>query len=229
MREVELPFIKSCKENKLDKVQSYLNLAEDLTINLNAVDKGGDGETAAGWAAMKGHTEVIRLLAATGKVDWNIRDPDGWTPLRKALYWGHFEVAEIIVKQDNIDRSLKTMGGNTVAYLAVCGGSSRCVELLAELEDFNSWNIPDNKGSTILMEAITRGKKDILKILLNCPRVDPNLLNKDGNSPVMMAMKEEKTDLVRLLIGCLRVDLRIRDRNGASLQRIARWEETEVI
>ena len=78
------------------------------------------------------------------------------------------------------------------------------------------------------MEAIRRGTKGILKILLNCPRVDPNLLDQDGNSPAMYAIKEEKRDMARLLIGCPRVDLSTRDRNGASLQRIARWEETEV-
>ena len=47
---------------------------------------------------------------------------------------------------------------------------------------------------------------DILKILLNCPRVDPNLLDKDGNSPVMKAVKEDTT-MARLLIKCPGVDL----------------------
>ena len=62
-RKAELLFIKYCRENKLDKVQSYLHLAEDLGLDINAVDDYG--VTAAHVAATQGHTEVIRMLAAT--------------------------------------------------------------------------------------------------------------------------------------------------------------------
>jgi len=196
------------------------NLAEDLKINLNAVDDLG--RTGAGFAALEGHTEVIRLLAATGKVDWNFGNNLGYTPLHLALFGGHFDVAAIIVQQDNVDLSLETRGRYTVANVAVYGGKTRCVKLLAELETCDSWNIPDFLGSTPLLLAISRDYKDILKTLLNCPRVDPNQLDKDGNSPVMKAVKEEKTDLAMLLVRCPRVDLGTKDRNGASLQRIAR-------
>ena len=65
----ELLFIKSCKENKPEEVLAYLILAKSLKIDINSVDD--DGWTAAHIAAMEGHTEVIRILAATGKVDWN--------------------------------------------------------------------------------------------------------------------------------------------------------------
>ena len=69
---------------------------------------------------------------------------------------------------------------------------------------------------------------DILKVLLDCPRVVPNLKDVNRNSPLMWAIKEKKTDMVMLMIKCPRVDLRTRDRNGASLQRIARWEEVKI-
>ena len=223
-RKAELLFIKYCRENKLDKVQSYLHLAEDLGLDINAVDDYG--VTAAHWAVTWRHAEVIRLLAATGEVNWNIGDLAGNTPLHLALFGGDFEVAGIIMKQDNVDFSLRASLGWTVAMAAVYGESTRCVELLAQQENCNSWNIPSDDGNTPLMEAIKWKNKDILKILLNCPRVDLNLLDKDGNSAVMKAIKEEKLVLARLLIRCSRVDLGTRDRNGASLQRIARWEET---
>ena len=62
--------MKYCAGNQLEKVQSCLNLAEDLEVDINAVDDFG--HTAAQLTSRDGHTEVIRLLAATGKVDWNI-------------------------------------------------------------------------------------------------------------------------------------------------------------
>ena len=36
MREAELLFIKSCRDNKPEKVQAYLTLADDLKIDVNA-------------------------------------------------------------------------------------------------------------------------------------------------------------------------------------------------
>ena len=105
MREAELLFLKSCEENNLEKVQAYLTLAQDLDVEINALDDGG--RTVAHMAAWKGHIEIIRVLAATGRVDWNKTGPKGTTPLHVALYRGQVEVARIIVKQDNIDFSLK--------------------------------------------------------------------------------------------------------------------------
>ena len=225
-RKAELSFIKYCNDNNLEKVQAYLTLAEDLEVDINAVDDYGD--SAAHWAASNGHTEVTRILAATGLVDWNKRNNYGWTPLHLALYWGYFEVAGIIMEQSNIDFSLKTTSGWTVAMAAVKMGSTRSVELLAEREDCDCWNIPDNDGDSPFMLAIVRKKKDSLRVLLNCPRVDPNLEDRSGDCPVMKAIKNEETAMARMLIQCPRVDLVARERNGASLEKIARWEKIEL-
>ena len=149
----------------------------------------------------------------------------GWTPLHVALFNGHSDVAGIILRQDNVNLSLQTRVGTTAAMAAVIGGSLRCVEILAEQENYDSWN--DNKY-TPLISAIKKEKKEIIQVLLKCPRVNPNLKDEDGDSPLMKAIKEKKTAMARLLIQCPRVDLRTRDRNGASLQRIARWEETKI-
>merc|ERR1712150_433429 len=112
--------------------------------------------------------------------------------------------------------------GRTVARVAVLGGSVRCVELLAEKENYDGWNIPHIDGETPLMLAVRQNRKNILKVLLNCPRVDPNMEDQFGNSPVMMAIKEKKSVMAKMFIQCPRVNLGKRDRNGASLQRIAR-------
>ena len=45
-----------------------------------------------------GQTKCVRLLAGTGKVDWNIRNKWGETPLFWALCNRHSDVVEIIVK-----------------------------------------------------------------------------------------------------------------------------------
>ena len=99
------------------------------------------------------------------------------------------------------------------------------MELLAEQETYNGWNIPDDDGETPLMLAIRRDRTDILKVLLDCPRVDPNLKDKEGTSPFMKAIKEEKTAMAMMMIQCPRLDLKMKDLQ--ELQMIARWVETE--
>ena len=213
-----LEFIKFAVENNVKKVQACL----DLEVDVNATDDGG--ETAATRAATRGHTEVIRLLATTGRVDWNKREnsASGWTPLHSALFCGHHEVAAIILQQDNINLSLRTLSGSTVAFTAVLGESVPCVEFLANQENVNCWNVPGHGGDTPIMYTIRRDRPNILKILLKCPRVDPNMKDGNGDSPVMKAIKEKKVGQARLLIKCPRVDLSTKDENGSSLQRIAR-------
>ena len=211
-----LELVKFAIENNLKKVQACL----DLDVDVNAA--GNDGVTAAQMAAARGHHEVIRLLAATGRVDWNKADVTGWTPLYEALFGGHHEVAAIILQQDNLNLGLSTYWGRTVAMAAVRGKSVACVELLAKLENVNCWNIPDQDGDIPIMDAIKMDTPDILKILLKCPRVDLNIKDRNGDSPLMKAIKEQKVGLARLLINCPRVDLSTMDGYGSSLQEIAR-------
>ena len=93
---------------------------------------------------------------------------------------------------------------------------------LAEQELCNHWNIPDKWGNTPVIYVIRRADAETLKILLKCPRVDPNIKDKSGDSPVMLAIKMEKIALARILIKCPKVDLRTKDGNGSSLLKIAR-------
>ena len=213
-------FIKFADVNNLKKVQACIDLGVD--INATDADLTPFSQTAAHVAASMGHTGVIRLLAATGRMDWNKQDPLGMTPLHWALQFGRYEVAAIIMQQDGIDFSLRASTGTTVAQLAVLDQNVPMVEILAKKENCNIWNIPDQSGDTPIMDAILKGNPDILKILLACPRVDPNVEDWHGDSPVMMAIKEEKVALAKILIKCPRVDLRSKDRDGSSLQKIAR-------
>ena len=207
---LEVEFIKFANENNLKKVQACI----DLEVDVNTTDD--DGATAAHRAARGGHHEVIRLLAATGQVDWNTVNNFGWTPLHTALFGGDHEMAAIILQQDNLNLSVITPGGYTLAHLAVLTRGVRCVEILAKQENVNCWNIPNKLGDIPITVAVMFGNPDILKILLKCPRVDPNMKDGNDDSAVMKAIKEEEIGLARMLIKCPRVDL------GGSLQRIAR-------
>ena len=215
--------------NDLDKVGAWLTLADDLKVDINAANDSGF--TAAHMAARGGHTKIIQMLADTGMVNWNKETnglrKKGLTALSLALQKGHFQVAALIMEQDKINfRTENSNIGGTVAGYAIEGGL-HCVQLLANMEKFDCWNIPDKFCMTPIEHAILNKQFEILKILLSCPRVDPNLLSQ-GNSPVMKAVKDEKTAIAMMLIRNPRVDLRTRDIDNNTLQKIARWEKTKT-
>ena len=192
-----------------------------LTKKSKALD--GNGLTAALLASREGHTECVRILAQTGRVDWNKGDKYGRTPLYWALRWGHSDVVFLLVQQPKIDYNVKTEDGETLAHVAVRGGGVKCVETLAAQEKCECWNVPDSAEDTPFLKALKRNKMDILQILLQCPRVDLNMKDDNGDSLIMVALKTDKIDLVMQLLQHPRVDLSCRD-SQISLQKIARLD-----
>ena len=137
---------------------------------------------------MKGQTECVRILAETGRVDWNKRDRESETPLYFALCNGYSDIVSIIVQQPNIDYNIKTEDGETLGHAAVRGGDVKCVETLAAQETFDCWNVPDNRGDTPIMKALKEGKTEIVEILVRCPRVDLTCRDSGGWSLVFRAI-----------------------------------------
>ena len=161
-------------------------------LDINYQDE--DGKTAAHWAIELNecNTEIVRILAETGRVDWNKKDKWGSTPLFWALLYGHSDTVDIIVQQSNIDYNVKTECGNTLAYAAVWTRYDiryKCVETLAAQERFDCWNVPYSNGYTPIMWALKRDWTEIVEILLRCPRVDLNCRNKEGWSLVFRAIQ----------------------------------------
>ena len=68
----------------------------------------------------------MRILAETGRVDWNKTDNNGCTPLCWALQEGYSGIVDIIVLQPNIDYNVKNVSVLTLAQVAVSGGCEVC-------------------------------------------------------------------------------------------------------
>ena len=161
-------------------------------LDINDWDE--DVVTAAHLACSQAHgrTESVRILAETGRVDWNKRNIQGYTPLSWALVGGHSDIVDIIVQQPNIYYNVKTQRGHTLAEIAVQGGDVECVETLAALESFDCWNVPDSDGNTPVMIALNREQGELVEILLGCPRVDLSCRDKDGWSLLFRAIQRKK-------------------------------------
>ena len=76
----ETALMVACRADNPDIVERLLQVPE---LDINYQDE--DGDTAAHGASINGQTWCIRMMAKTGRVDWNIRDKYGRTPLTYAL------------------------------------------------------------------------------------------------------------------------------------------------
>ena len=70
-------------------------------------------------AAIRGHTNIIKLLIEWGRgVDRNCKDFDENTPLHYASEYGHFESIIYLVKEANADPFLKNKFGYNPSDIA---------------------------------------------------------------------------------------------------------------
>ena len=77
-----------------------------------------------------------------------------------------------------MSRLRMVVGGATLGHAAVWG-DVKCVETLAAQERFDCWNVPDRDGDTPIMKALKEDKTEIVEILLECPRVDVNVVDRE--------------------------------------------------
>ena len=103
------------------------SLVSRLVPGLNLNYQEDSGSTAADRASYHGHTECVKILAATGRVDWRKKDNWDGTPLYWALFRRHADIVKVIVQQPNISYNVRTRKGETLAHAAVRGGDVKCV------------------------------------------------------------------------------------------------------
>lgn len=94
------------------------------------LDLGHWTRTALSQAAFSGKESIVRLLLDTGKVDVNIQDEKGDTPLLYAIAEGHEDTVKLLLKQDMIGVNIGNKEGETPLTSAVAYGRTEIVELL---------------------------------------------------------------------------------------------------
>ena len=166
-----LRFLEICRNNQVQAVNDFLkDFYKDLWSGLRAACRHGNSaivsrliqepgldinyQNEIGWTAAHlawRHTECVRILAETDRVDWNKADRRGRTPLYWALKYGHSDTVDIIVQQPNIDYNVKTEDGDTLAHAAVEHGNAKSVKALIGRVD---WNKRDKRGKTPLYWAL---------------------------------------------------------------------------
>jgi Ankyrin repeats (3 copies) len=102
-----------------------------LLRHANIVAPNDGGETALHLAARYGNIDALTAILEeykTKKLDINIRDDDGWTPLYGAAGSASKEVVSMILDMQGVDLKAKTSSGQTPLYAACYSGNFDVVE-----------------------------------------------------------------------------------------------------
>jgi hypothetical protein len=152
-------FVEAAHDGDIYAIRGLLN---DDEADINGKDR--DGKTAIGWAAHKGHAEIVKLLIDYG-ADVNMQQNKGITPLMLAVDQNHAEIATLLLNAGADPNAATTNRGQTALMsVLMTPGRSQLAKLL--LEHGAEVNAKNRQGTTPLMVASLSGDADAVNLLL---------------------------------------------------------------
>jgi ankyrin repeat protein len=174
-----------------DKVAAFLKQDKKL---VNARDSGG--KAALHWAALYGQKKVIELLLAE-KADVNLLDEDGFTPLHWATMFNKRDAIEVLLaNKANVNIKVQKFGW-TPLRLAVIHGHVAAAEAL--LNGGADPNLEDDQNIPLLHQAIIRGKKEMVELLLAKKTNVNNTRDSEGETALEEAEEQGNKEIIELL------------------------------
>ena len=186
---------------------------QDL-LNSNSPDaKDSYDQTPLSLAAKHGRETVVQLLLATGQVNVNSEDKDGWTPLLYAAANGHETVVQMLLVTGQVNINLKDKDGWTPLSYAAANGHKTVVRLLLMTGKVNV-NLKDKDGWTPLLYAAKSGHYNIVFLLLETGQVNVNSEDKDGRTALSYAAVNGHDIVVEVLLVIGQVNINSKDKDG---------------
>jgi ankyrin repeat protein len=203
--------------------------------------------TALYWAAGKGHVRIVSILLDDHRVDPNhvLADGHSITALMHAADNDHTNVVEVMLNHHRVDANVVCSYNNATAFYFACGGDAHkklgFVSTVQVFLDHQQQTIAFNASATAnnaffetgLHYAVANGHSDIVRLLVQDPRIDVNQLStsENGATPLHTAATgwwvqeafdrgsmEERLAMLSVLLECPRIDASVTDgKNRTSL------------
>ena len=147
-----------------------------------------DGDTALRYAAFKGAWRCVKVLLAHHRVDVNLSNNIGRTPLHGAVtgHIGHVKCVKLLLQAPGIKINKVDIEGCTPLVFAANFGKPECLKLLLQADGI-AVNKADEDGDNPLANAANQGRSKCIKVLLEDTRVNVNQPNNEGFFPLWQA------------------------------------------
>jgi len=144
---------------------------------------------------------------------------DETTYLHIAMERNFPEVVKILLENESIKLDIAPEYKNTTALFRACGKHHlECVKLFLNDERCTAdiVNMQDYCDETALTWAVRSNGPNIVKILLDFPGIDVNLVNVHGKTALIEAIDRESPELVGMLLGHPKTKLDVTNHQGQS-------------
>ncbi|KAL5361661.1 ankyrin repeat-containing domain protein [Aspergillus floccosus] len=211
------------------------------------------------WLAVdKGFVDVVVLLLRNRMVDPDLTDSSGKTVLMAAVENRYKEVAEALLCFGFASPNKMAENGDTALFLSVVRGDVEITRILLDIGMADSNVGCETPFKYPLPHAVEKNYEDIVQILLetgktdpnpglqaaiskkqiptirmflSLPGVDPNIQGRtNGQTALMTAIREQDLELVRVLLENKMVDVNARNWQGeTALMRAVTMYDLEVV
>lgn len=193
-----------------------------LMYNANVHAKNEKGHTAATLAAMNGHTEILNELIDNGVSVDAKNEKTGDTLLMYAARCGRTNTARYLIDRGANVNAKNEKTGVTVAMHAARSGHTEILKYL--IDNGVDVNAKDEKTGdtllhTLLMYAVSEGKVDTVRYLIEEKGVDIHKEDKTGKTEAMYAAMCGDTEKLKTLIEekCIDVNTKNKKTNNTLL------------
>jgi ankyrin repeat protein/HKD family nuclease len=188
-----------------------------------------------------------KVLLKLGKIDANVRDYCGNTPLLIVLkYWNGnsseaVTMTKALIYDGNADVNLPDSEGKAPLSLAIYSRDVALIRVL--LEDGRADTRLPRIWSDLLAAWLSSGQdyldslspleesncKDVVKLLLGVGKADIKLQDDDGNTPLLLAVEHGNYAVVELILDTGRADVEAHNSKGETAVKIALRAENDPI
>ncbi len=187
----------------------------------NPNQKNKEGLTLMALAVITEQPELLPEFLNHPKIDLNLVSSGYGTALHLACSYGDIFATRTLLRHSDINPNDTSY--STPLVLACKFGY---VELVKELINHHKTdvNLPDNEGITALCTAILYNREDILRILLDHPKINTNIesiISGEIHTPQSIAVLLGHKHLIEILVSDSRVSLISVDSRGDSALMIA--------
>lgn len=218
------PLMMASERGNLEIAKMLIAAGADVNVQI----PGGlyKGQTALHIATRVNKIDVVQELVNAPKINLNIQDSSGETPLMIASEKGNKEVTQMLINagaNPNIQKPSGLYKGQTALHIASRINRIEIVELLVKAPNINL-NIQDDTGETPLMIAAEKDNPEVTQILVSSganPNVQkPGGLYK-GETALHFAARYNHPNVVRELLKAPTIKKNMKNNSGKTALDIA--------
>lgn len=185
-------FFTATHRDEVKVVSSLLNRGFDPnTVNLNGVP-------AILHALKQDSMQTFEVLAKHPKININVRNPHGETPLMLVCLKGDLRLAKLLIsRQADVNHP-----GWTPLHYAASGGHPQVIQMLLDESAYIDAESPN--GTTPLMMAARYGNSQSVQLLID-EGADIHLKNQLGLSALDFATQGARPDAIKILKDALEI------------------------